>query len=520
MLYTIPRAKLHGPTPLTPLANSLPMFAAKLALLCALAIPTIGLGQGHHHYKLIDIGTFGGPQSFVNPGSGNDTGNYAMVLNSGGSVTGSADTSTPDPFPAFCFADCFIGHTFVWKNGVKRDMGALPGGASSAGNWISTNGLIAGLSQNGETDPLISGLPELRATLWAHGRIIDLGVLPEGGFESVANSVNSKGQVVGSATNAIPDPDSMVGAGFQTRAFIWQNGAMEDLGTLGTGTDAQAILINEPGQVVGWSYTGTAPSALLCPFPLTTGSFVWERGKGMQDLGSFGGTCTVAFDQNDRGQIVGESTLSGDQAAHAFLWDNGVVHDLGGSLGGSFTGAFAINQSGRAVGFALLPGDTLFHAALWTRIGQLTDLGVIGADQCSMADSINAQMQVVGSSSPDCFAMNVRAFLWEDGTMFDLNALIPPDSGLYLQLTETINSRGEIAGTGSDVHGNTHAFLLIPCDEGHPDIEGCDYRPVEVSTVAASHATETQKQLTPQEISRIRDVLMKRHRGFMPRTMH
>ena len=28
---------------------------------------------------------------------------------------------------------------------------------------------------------------------------------------------------------------------------------MRDLGTLGTGTDAQAVLINEPGQVVGWS---------------------------------------------------------------------------------------------------------------------------------------------------------------------------------------------------------------------------------------------------------------------------
>lgn len=41
-----------------------------------------------------------------------------------------------------------------------------------------------------------------------------------------------------------------------------------------------------------------------------------------------------------------------------------------------------------------------------------------------------------------------------------------------------------------------------------------------VSAVAASDATETQKQLTPQEIHRIEGLLMNRHRGFMPRTVH
>src|SRR6516165_1179284 len=113
--------------------------------LFALANPASGAAaQKHHHYKVIDIGTFGGPQSYVNPGSGNETGNYARVLNNRGSVTGWAEFSIPDPFPAFCFSDdCVTDHTFVWKDGVKIDMGALPGSASSAGNWISANGLIA-----------------------------------------------------------------------------------------------------------------------------------------------------------------------------------------------------------------------------------------------------------------------------------------------------------------------------------------------------------------------------------------
>jgi len=51
-----------------------------------------------------------------------------------------------------------------------------------------------------------------------------------------------------------------------------------------------------------------------------------------------------------------------------------------------------------------------------------------------------------------------------DGTMYDLNNLIPPGSPLYLESAETINDRSEIAGTGVDVaSGNEHAFLLIPC---------------------------------------------------------
>jgi probable HAF family extracellular repeat protein len=50
-------------------------------------------------------------------------------------------------------------------------------------------------------------------------------------------------------------------------------------------------------------------------------------------------------------------------------------------------------------------------------------------DLLSIANDINSKGQVVGNSCDVNF--NCRAFLWENGVMTDLNALIPPDSPLY-----------------------------------------------------------------------------------------
>ena len=249
--------------------KNLVIYITALTLLVALAVPTQLAAQDkqdqhhkHHHYQLVDLGsTFGGPNSYFDPGSGNDFNPFVPVLNNRGTVAGFAETSVSDPFAPICFWNCLDTHAFrAEKNGVLTDLGTLPGGVNSAPLWISANGLIAGLAENGQTDPLYAGLPELRAVLWQHGKITDLGTLPEGGYQSEANAVNSAGQVVGAALNTIPDANSMQAGTFwlwggitppylyQTRAFLWdkQHG-MQDLGTLPGGTDAQALLINEGG---------------------------------------------------------------------------------------------------------------------------------------------------------------------------------------------------------------------------------------------------------------------------------
>lgn len=467
-----------------------------LALFAALAIPVQLAAQGHARYKLIDIGTFGGPASDLN--NGNDGSFSVNLVNNQGALAGWADTAAPDPFPSFCFYDCYVTHAFRWQDGVMTDLGTLADGVSSQAGWISASGLIAGVSENGEIDPLISGFPENRAVLWQKGGITDLGTLPEGGYESFANAVNSGGQVVGWAENTTPDPNSLAGPGFfptQTRAFLWESGAMKDLGTLG-GSGALAQFVNEQGQVVGWSYTSSAPNT-SCPnlFPLATGSFIWEKDKGMTDLGSLGGTCTLATGLNNKGTVVG-IYVNDNQIERGFVWKRGSIHDLGGSLGGDYAGAEGINDHGVTAGWAYLAGNTIFHAALWRRVGKITDLGVLGEGQCSFASSINAKTQIVGASiTDDCnFDNNSRAFFWEGGAIFDLNTLIPAGSALHLQWARSINDRGEIAGTGLDADGNVHAFLLIPCDKNHSGIDGCDYSLVDASATTRGTAAPAMHQ--------------------------
>jgi probable HAF family extracellular repeat protein len=456
-----------------------------VASLAALAMP-LGLAAQsnpsnknlHHHYKLIDMGTFGGPQSYITEV---DFTSEADVNNQG-VLAGWADTTAPDPYPSYCFWDCFIDHAFRWKNGVKSDLGVLPGGASSQPSWISASGLISGWSENGEIDPLITGFPEVRAVLWKDDQIRDLGVLPEGGYESLGFAVNGSGLVVGLATNSTPDPYSMLGLGYQARAFAWdEQHGMQDLGTLG-GPDAQALLVNDRGEVVGWSYTSSAQSALCASFgvglSLTTGSFIWDKENGMVNLGGIGDTCTLAEGLNNQGQVVGESFQNGDQSGPAFLWDRATGFNVLPTLGGDFADAYSINEQGEAAGGAYLKGNVQLDAALWGK-GGITDLGTVDGDTCAFAFSINGSEQVVGFSN--CFSESTRGFLWQGGSMTDLNALIVPGSDFQVPTAFTINNRGEIAAKGVNADQHEHAVLLIPCDENHPSIEGCDYSMVDAS---------------------------------------
>jgi hypothetical protein len=58
-----------------------------------------------------------------------------------------------------------------------------------------------------------------------------------------------------------------------------------------------------------------------------------------------------------------------------------------------------------------------------------------------------------------------HAFVWQKGTMRDLNTLIPAGSPLTLNVAYTVNEAGVIAGLGTNSAGDTHAFILVPASE-------------------------------------------------------
>ena len=158
-----------------------------------------------------------------------------------------------------------------------------------------------------------------------------------------------------------------------------------------------------------------------------------------------------------------------------------------GTLGGSDSeAAMAINDSGYVTGAALLPGNTEFHAVLWGN-GGILDLGVIPGDLCDEGMSLNSRLQVVGySNQATCHGPHAHGFLWEHGVLFDLNRLIVNDTGLQVIEGVFINERGEITANAVTPEGNTHAVVLIPCNESHPNRDGCDYRDVDESEAALS----------------------------------
>ena len=81
----------------------------------------------------------------------------------------------------------------------------------------------------------------------------------------------------------------------------------------------------------------------------------------MIDLGTLGGSFSSANEMNNKGQIVGGSSLANFDF-HAFLWQNGEMTDLG-TLGGSSSVANGINNRGQVVGDAQTVNGEL-HAFL------------------------------------------------------------------------------------------------------------------------------------------------------------
>jgi uncharacterized repeat protein (TIGR01451 family) len=285
------------------------------------------------------------------------------------------------------------------------------------------------------------------AFLYSDGVMSDLGTL--GGSGSGAQGINASGQVVGNAA---------IDSSGNGHAFLYSGGVMSDLGTLPGGSLSDALGINASGQVVG--YSANASSNFQ--------AFLYSGGV-MTDLGTLGGSLSYATSINDSGQVVGWADIASGQS-HAFLYSGGVMSDLGTLPGGSSSSASGINASGQVVGGATIDSSGDTHAFLYSG-GVMSDLGSLPGVSSSTATGINASGQVIGYAS-NGVGNGTYAFVWDNVQgMRDLNTLIPPHSGWGLQYAQAINDQGQIVGNGVLAGGGV-AFLLTPIDHISPNHGG------------------------------------------------
>lgn len=178
--------------------------------------------------------------------------------------------------------------------------------------------------------------------------------------------------------------------------------------------------INDRGQVVG---------VIAGYFRHRADSiFLWEPGRELQDLGSFGSPACVGSPRiNNAGQI-GATVRDSDGTWRALVWDPNTGPQLLGTLGGTKDEVQALNNRSQLVGSSQTPAG-LRHAVLWDGGAAVVDLGTLGGPE-SLACSINDSGQVAGFSQ--IASGGWHAFFWDPNTgMRDLGAtsLAAPKGG-------------------------------------------------------------------------------------------
>jgi probable HAF family extracellular repeat protein len=411
------------------------MFHGHTTLLAIVAAALLGLVAG-----VMLVGQAGNPAASGQPST--------SVQAGGGSAPPSATSVATPTQPAQPLTQEYI----FTDLGVLTGLDSMAFGVGGGGEGIFGATFVVG---HADTAPN-SKWTGFHAFLWVDsaGRMFDIGTL-RGDAKSNANDVSSRGIVVGESLGAEI-----------TRAFLY-DGKMHDLGGFG-GTNTGALAVNDIGQVAGYSKIKAGADH----------AFLWTPAAGtfahgtMIDLGTLpGDVASHAQGINSRGQVVGYSN-DPSYYSHAFLWtpstENGAagsMTSLGALPGEEYASAYAVNESGAVVGEAQV-GDG-FHAFLWQptspngTTGAMTDLGTFGGNW-SRATAINKAGDVVGVAegpAPDSFDY---AFLWRNGTLYDLNTVLPADlDGVVLTTAYGISDSGQIVG-GATINEHSHAFLLTP----------------------------------------------------------
>jgi probable HAF family extracellular repeat protein len=267
-------------------------------LFMVLALPGQLKADRLPHFIVTDLGTLGGPSSI------------AYGINRAGRVGGGANLPNGNQ------------HPFLWtEHEGMRDLGTLGGPNANAAGPNGRDELAA-LSETPKADPLDEDFCGYGthlmclAAVWKDGNLTPLPTL--GGNNGQATGLNDRGQLIGIAETSTIDNNCPPPQRLRYEGALWgpQDGQIQGLQPLPGDTVGFAIGINNKGDAVG--ATGTCSNTALLPLSIAPHAVLWRNGAPV-DLGNLGGKLlNVAAAINDRGDVVGTSSLPGDKADPRF----------------------------------------------------------------------------------------------------------------------------------------------------------------------------------------------------------
>jgi hypothetical protein len=323
-----------------------------------------------------------------------------------------------------------------------------PGGQGSAEVLVIAPFTVTDLGANA-TPLAINGSAQVLeqqsggAVLYSGGTTVDLP--NEGSTVCGYTAMNDLGHVAGTCGND---------------AVIYANGALQDIGTVGTDR-AVVEAINDSDEVTGDLTTNTSSDL-----------FLYANGT-IQDLGY---PTFRPYAINGSGAIVGNCGIVSGVTCEdpsqpfiaGFLLSQGFLTVLVGPSG--LPGyAAGINDSGQ-----ITYSDQGALYVYSANDGSWQPVGTLGGDY-SFGASINAHGEVVGCSSvPGSGVSDMDMFLYRNGVIVDVDGFISGPLAPYVSLrtpnastincSTFVNDGGSIVGLGTDSRtGSTpHAYLLTP----------------------------------------------------------
>lgn len=240
--------------------------------------------------------------------------------------------------------------------------------------------------------------------------------------EIYATDINNRGDIVATQYYSYVYWDGSTGETYQARGafpLLFKNGVATALpNPFHQSPYAYAVGINDNGDFLGAGLESDYTNAQL-------GYMIVDGSMSTISPNGYSSYSVMPQDINNQGQVVGQADFwsTGGMANSAFFYDKGLATNLR-----TFDGI--IDDSDRDASAAL---------------------------------AINDKGQIVGYSNSPAHDGSKAAFLYEDGTMINLNDYLKPELDWQLTRATDINELGQIIGVGFK-NGVLTSYLLTPTE--------------------------------------------------------